>query len=69
VKAIQIFRLMHDQLEAQHLHYSDEARWIIETGVRRAESRHETLLLIEQITRSGNHSFRHIYDQYANQPS
>ncbi len=66
VKAIQIFHLMHDQIEAPHFYYRDEARKLIEIGVQRAESRHETLLLIEQIARSGNYSFKHVYDQYVN---
>lgn len=66
VKAIQIFRLMHDQIEVPHYYYRDEARKIIEVGAQRTESRHETLLLIEQIARSGNYSFRQVYDQYVN---
>ncbi|MEP7336479.1 MAG: hypothetical protein ABI977_01830, partial [Acidobacteriota bacterium] len=66
-KAIQIFRLMHDKSEVPHSYYSDEARKLIEIGAQCAESRHETLLLIEQIARSGNYSFRYIYDQFVNE--
>ena len=64
ISQIQIFRLMHDQIESPHFHYTDEARKIIESGAQRSESRHETLLLIEQIARTGNYSFTHVYDQY-----
>ena len=66
IKAIQIFRLMHDQIESPYHYYRDEAHKIIEGGLQRAESRHETLLLIEQITRLGNYSFKSDYDKYAN---
>jgi hypothetical protein len=66
VKAIQVFRLMHDQVETARFYYRNEARKIIEVGVQHAESRHETLLLIEQISKSGNYSFRDVYDRYVN---
>jgi hypothetical protein len=66
VKAIQIFRLMHDQSEAPHSYYRDEARKIIEVGAQRAESRHDALLLMEQIARSGNYTFTSVYEKYVN---
>jgi hypothetical protein len=65
VKAIQIFRLMHDQIKSSPYYYRDVSRKIIEIGARHIESRSETLLLIEQIARLGNYSFKGVYDQYA----
>src|SRR5262249_31145501 len=65
IKAIQIFRLMHDQIKSLPYYYRDEARKIIEIGAHHIESRSETLQLIEQIARLGNYSFKGIYDRYA----
>lgn len=65
VRAIQFFGAMHDRLERFPHDYSGEARAILEVGAARAESRSETLTLLERIAKGGYDGFDHLYDKYA----
>jgi len=65
VRAIQLFRLMHDRLQHALSFYFDTARAILEVGVERKESRGETLLLLEQLARWGCYEFNSLYEKYA----
>jgi hypothetical protein len=65
VRAIQFFGAMHDRLERFPHDYSDEARAILEVGAARAESRSETLTLLERIAKGGYDGFDDLYDKYA----
>ena len=66
VRAIQFYRLMHDQLAKPRMYYPDEARKIIETAAAHPDSRHETLSLIDLLARLGDyHIFQDVYDRYA----
>jgi hypothetical protein len=65
IRAIQIFRLMHDQQKQPLSYYSKNARKILEIGAERKESRSETLLMLEKIARSGHYYFSQIYEMYA----
>jgi hypothetical protein len=64
VRSIQLYRLMHEQVEEPVWYYDKEAVKILETGAADARSRAETVLLIDKITRTGNYQFKAIVDKY-----
>lgn len=65
VSAIQFFGSMQNRIERSLQHYSDEAHTILEIGAARAESRSETLLLLERIAKRGYYGFNQLYEKYA----
>jgi hypothetical protein len=65
VRAIQLYRVMHDQLAKPRRYYPDEARTILETGAARDESRPEALHLIDTIFRWGGTHFLDILERHA----
>ena len=65
VKAIQFYRLMHDQLVGPLTHYGEEARTILETTAASKAARPEALSLIDSLGRFGDYRFRDIYERYA----
>ena len=64
VRAIQFYRLMHDQLAKPRRYYPDEARKILETATACNSSRQEALSLIDLIFRWGNPQFLDILKRY-----
>ena len=66
VRAIEFYRLMHDQAPQRRWYYTrEEARTIIEKAAADKNARHQALWLIDLLARRGNHQFRDIYDRYA----
>lgn len=65
VRAIQLYRLMHDRLDTPLQYYDDKARKIIETAASGRESRRGALMLIEKIARTGNYQFNDIHERYS----
>jgi hypothetical protein len=64
MRVIQLYRLMHDQLQQPLWYYDKEAVKILETGAADVGSRADTVLLIDKITRTGNYQFKYIVDKY-----